>query len=35
MVHGIAPDELPRLAPKLTKYLRRPNPIWPELIGQK
>jgi replication initiation protein RepC len=32
MVYGIAPDELPRLAPKLTKYLCRPNPTWPELI---
>jgi replication initiation protein RepC len=32
MVHGIAPDELPRLAPKLKPYLRRPNPTWPELV---
>jgi hypothetical protein len=26
MVHGIAPDELVRLAPKLKPYLRRPTP---------
>jgi replication initiation protein RepC len=26
MVHGIAADELPRLAPKLKSYLRRPDP---------
>ena len=32
MVHGIAPDELVRLAPKLKPYLRRPNPTWPEII---
>jgi replication initiation protein RepC len=32
MVHGIGPDELPRLAPKLTRYLWRPDPTWPELI---
>jgi replication initiation protein RepC len=32
MVHGIAPDELVRLAPKLKPYLRRPNPTWPDLI---
>jgi replication initiation protein RepC len=32
MVHGIAPDELVRLAPKLKPYLRRPSPTWPELI---
>jgi replication initiation protein RepC len=32
MVYGIAPDELPRLAPKLTPYLRRPDPTWPELV---
>ena len=25
MVHGIAPDELVRLAPKLKRYLRRPT----------
>lgn len=32
MVHSIAPDELPRLAPKLKPYLQRPDPTWPELI---
>jgi replication initiation protein RepC len=32
MVHGIAPDELPRLAPKLGRYLARPNPAWPDII---
>ena len=32
MVHGIRPDELPRLAPKLKPYLRRPDPTWPDLI---
>jgi replication initiation protein RepC len=32
MVHGIAPDELARLAPRLKPYLRRPNPTWPDLI---
>ena len=32
MVHGIAPDELVRLAPRLKPYLRRPNPTWPEII---
>jgi len=32
MVHGIAPDELVRLAPKLKPYLRRSNPTWPEII---
>ena len=32
MVHGIAPDELVRLAPKLKPYLRRPNPTWPDII---
>jgi replication initiation protein RepC len=31
MVHGIAPEELVRLAPKLKPYLRRPNPNWPEV----
>jgi replication initiation protein RepC len=31
MVHGIAPDELVRLAPKLKPYLRRPSPTWSEL----
>jgi replication initiation protein RepC len=32
MVHGIAPDELVRLAPKLKPYLRSPRPTWPEII---
>ncbi|MBV9828288.1 MAG: replication protein C [Alphaproteobacteria bacterium] len=32
MVHGIAPEELVRLAPKLKPYLRRASPTWPELI---
>jgi replication initiation protein RepC len=32
MVHGIRPDELPRLTPKLKPYLRRPNPAWPDII---
>src|SRR6516162_6655280 len=32
MVYGVAPDELPRLAPKLTRYLRRPDPAWPDLV---
>jgi replication initiation protein RepC len=32
MVHGIAADELPRLAPKLKPYLRRPDPAWPDIV---
>jgi replication initiation protein RepC len=32
MVHGIRPDELPGLAPKLKPYLRHPNPTWPDII---
>jgi len=32
MVHGIRPDELVRLAPRLKPYPRRPNPTWPEII---
>ena len=32
MVHGIRPDELPRLTPKLRPYLRRSNPAWPDII---
>ena len=32
MVHGIAPDEVVRLAPKLKLYLVRPSPTWPELV---
>jgi replication initiation protein RepC len=31
-VHGIRPDELVRLAPRLKSYLRRPNPTWPDVI---
>jgi replication initiation protein RepC len=30
--HGIRPDELARLAPRLRSYLRRPSPTWPEII---
>jgi hypothetical protein len=32
MVHGIRPDELVRLTPKLKPYLGRPNPTWPDII---
>jgi replication initiation protein RepC len=32
MVHGIRPDELVRLAPRLRSYLHRPNPTWTEII---
>jgi replication initiation protein RepC len=32
MVHAIRPDELPRLAPKLKPYLRRPDPAWPDIV---
>jgi replication initiation protein RepC len=32
MVHGIRPDELVKLTPKLTLYLRNPNPGWPEIV---
>jgi replication initiation protein RepC len=32
MVHGIRPDELVRLTPKLKPYLRRPSPTWPDII---
>jgi replication initiation protein RepC len=32
MVHGIRPDELVRLAPRLKSYLRRLNATWPEII---
>jgi replication initiation protein RepC len=32
MVHGIRPDELPRLTPRLKPYLRRPNPTWPDIV---
>jgi replication initiation protein RepC len=31
-VHGIRPDELVRLAPRLKTYLCHPNPTWPEII---
>jgi replication initiation protein RepC len=31
-VHGVRPDELVRLAPRLRSYLSRPNPTWPEII---
>jgi replication initiation protein RepC len=31
-VHGIRPDELVQLAPRLRSYLRRPNPTWPDVI---
>jgi replication initiation protein RepC len=30
--HGIAPDELIRLAPRLRPYLEGPNPTWPDLV---
>jgi replication initiation protein RepC len=32
MVHGIRPDELVRLMPKLKPYLRRPDATWPDII---
>jgi replication initiation protein RepC len=32
MVHGIRPDELVKLTPKLKPYLRCPNPAWPDII---
>jgi replication initiation protein RepC len=32
MVHGIRPDELVRLAPRLKCYLRHSSPSWPEII---
>ena len=32
MVHGIHPEELVKLAPRLKSYLRRPNPTWSEII---
>jgi replication initiation protein RepC len=31
-VHGISPDEIVRLAPKLKLYLARPSPTWPEIV---
>ena len=32
IVHGVRPDELVRLAPRLRSYLLRPNPTWAEII---
>jgi hypothetical protein len=32
MVHGISPDELTRLAPKLRRYLGRPDLAWPDIL---
>ncbi len=32
MVHGIRPEEVVKLAPRLKPYLRRPDATWPELI---
>ena len=32
MVHGIAPDELVRFAPKLKPYLRGPRPTWSDIV---
>ena len=32
MVHGIRPDELVQLMPRLKPYLPRPNPSWPEIV---
>jgi replication initiation protein RepC len=32
LVHGIRPDELVRLTPKLKPYLRRSTPTWPDLV---
>jgi replication initiation protein RepC len=32
MVHGIAPNELPKLAPKLRPYLLRASPTWSDII---
>jgi replication initiation protein RepC len=31
-VDGIRPEELTRLAPRLTPFLTRPNPNWPEVV---
>jgi replication initiation protein RepC len=31
-VHGMVPDELVRLAPKLRPYLEQSNPTWPDLV---
>jgi replication initiation protein RepC len=32
IVHGIWPEELKRLTPRLRPYLPRPNPTWPEIV---
>jgi replication initiation protein RepC len=32
MMHGIRPDELVRLTPKLKLYLRSSSPAWPEIV---
>jgi replication protein C-like len=32
MVHGIRPDELVRLTPKLKLYLRSSSPAWPDIV---
>jgi replication initiation protein RepC len=32
LVHGIRPDELVRLTPKLKSYLRRSTPTWPDVV---
>ena len=32
MVHGVAPDELVRFAPKLKPYLRGPRPTWHDIV---
>jgi replication initiation protein RepC len=32
MVHGINPDELVRLTPRLKAYLRHSTPTWPDII---
>jgi replication initiation protein RepC len=32
MVHGIRPDELVRLTPKLKPYLRSSSPAWPDIV---
>jgi replication initiation protein RepC len=32
-VRTIAASEIPRLAPKLKQYLRRPDPTWPDIVA--
>ena len=32
IMHGIRPDELIKLTPRLKAYLHHPNPTWPEII---